>query len=412
MSKNLVQKVNMIAGKTALSLALLVNTGCLEKEKPSKKTTNPILEEIIEVKQDYKFILPFIKPERRTEKHIFENNDVINYMNWLRVQKYRKKINESIEYATKKDQKISKDGRPRWLSSLNFAIKRYNDLNEYINVEDIKKCYQMKPFPNPLFYQEDQNGNLIEIKSGIFTGTWIDFNKPEIAAQDFLSGIKNENIKEIKMNLNKHLENRLMTTHDGSLIEILKTELGELNTQEVYKKNISTEEQDKEVAKRVEEWEDGGGRFEKINLIVVENGFKQVLSLYLINDYDERYWKVYDYAINNGRFESQMARDMMDKSRRCNKSAIFTYPSDPRHNGKLYGVTKGFNAGSDIKSIRERKLYKYEFFEYSNREWSFILRFNEKERLSLSDISSIRAEYNLDEKVPHYVSKSLLKKIQ
>ncbi len=115
----------------------------------------------------YKVIFPFKEPETLDEKYVYEHNDVVTYMNWVRAK-------GNIKLVKALSQAIGGD-----ISALIDILDATtsDELTPYVAMEDIgiynsaKSHYTQTYIPaEPVFYQKDNLGNLIPITRTGFEG--------------------------------------------------------------------------------------------------------------------------------------------------------------------------------------------------------------------------------------------------
>jgi len=117
----------------------------------------------------YKVIFPFKEPETLDESYVYEHNDVVTYMNWVRA-KDNYELAESLANALVGDM----------TSILDIVeVAQYSlELTPYIPLEDVRTFQMAHPElsqetyvpAEPIYYQEDASGNLILLRDSGFLG--------------------------------------------------------------------------------------------------------------------------------------------------------------------------------------------------------------------------------------------------
>ena len=412
MRPSLAKKVSIITGKTALSLSLLLNVGWTRREEP-QKLSNPVLEEIIDYQQDYKVILPFKTPETITEKFVFENNDTIKYMNWVRAK-------SSWKLARALKNVIDSPG-PSGFKGLYDILVKERELTQYVPLKDIAKYNSSKPSfqgttdptrpsPKPVFYQKDRLGRLIKVRTTSFEGIVLEniLKNPDYFAKEFFDGMKNGDISQIEENTNEQFRKELLRGSQSKkeLSEKMKENVEDIVFQRIYASNVGLKYDEPSFVNFITQGKNyKNDDFAKVDIMVKNRCFDSMLEIYLLRNNNE--WDAYMMDNNSEIFEAKAKSNMISTSKNGNDGKIYAYPGYPQHKGKLYGVTKGLPTPNRTPP---GKPYEYEFLEYSDGEWHSLIRFNEKRKLSPDEIGYIGERYDFNQKAyPHVLGNLLMK---
>ena len=131
-------------------------------------TPQPTAEAILKVQATYKVVFPFKEPETADERFVYERNDVLTYMNWVRTK-------NNVKLAMALSEAVVSGGIIP-LVDLLIVGRDSTDLTPYIPLEDVRTFQMAHPSVSdetyvpaePVFYQLDTLRRLILIKQ-----TWI-----------------------------------------------------------------------------------------------------------------------------------------------------------------------------------------------------------------------------------------------
>jgi hypothetical protein len=116
----------------------------------------------------YTILLPFRKPQTEDERFVFEHNDVVMYMNWVRTKTDLKFVEEMAKVLAKNDSDAA-------ANLYDILIEQMRQTG-FVNKEDINKYLWSRNFyrqtldptkqpPMPVFYQLDDKGNRTRVRT-------------------------------------------------------------------------------------------------------------------------------------------------------------------------------------------------------------------------------------------------------
>jgi len=295
------------------------------------------------------------------------DNNIIALLNTIREEIKRiKSDKEAIEIT-------------EWLLGIVFE-----DSQEYQRLKDIDRTLLPEDVSNPVFVAREflnalQSGHLMNIR-----GYSVDLFSEEMF--EGMEHKRHELSEKIKDDFSNYSFQRIYEVRTGAKFD--SAGLIDLVTEGCYHEKDD---------------------FTRVDLEVLEGGFRAMFNVYLFKSGGT--WRAYNIDIDYEPFCSELEEGMLRTSKFGEEALLYRYPPQPSHNGVVYGVTRGYvKVPNNILDIRNRKFYKYEFFEYRNGDWNPLLSFNGKKSLSGDETTYLGRKYKFDSiSEPHVLGNLLIR---